>query len=180
MTTVVDESNLETPYDENMLERARSRKYARSIIKEALNLINDMEEAKGKTNSESEADNESRLVQTPATLNEALAAFVRTNYPEVLQNFTAGPVPEAIQLEAKRLLTPRDKPIVVANTDSATKVMLESYATLDETGQNKMWLGACQSVNKKLNKGIVDLRKVQDNNGSKVAKLVKELLTHAE
>ena len=193
MASVVGETHPETPFDEDrpaepdptarkesLLSRAKSRSYARSVIKEALNLINDMEEETSDVSSDLEAESESKPVQTPAAINEALAAFVRANYPEVLQTFTAGPVPAAIQQEAIRLLTPRANSNVTDNMSSATKLMLDSYSSLDETGQNQMWLAACQSANKELIKGIVELRKEQDNSGAKLAKLVKELLTHSE
>ena len=61
-----------------------------------------------------------------------------------------------------------------AKVDSATKLMLGSYGALDETGQNQMWLA------RDLMKGIINMQKTQDNGSGKLAKLVKELLTHAE
>ena len=165
----------------SVLERVRSRKYAQSVFKEALALLKDLNNETGENNSVLEVENDNKPVETPAALTDALATFVRDNYPEVLQKFTSGTVPEAIQLEARRLLTPRPDVTMGSNQiSSATKVMLDSYGALDETGQNQMWLAACQSANKNLIKGIVELRKNDDNSNGKLAKLVKELLTHAE
>jgi len=107
--------------------------------------------------------------------------------PDALLNFSASDpeVMTAIRNEAKRILqdglkTPRDQPTTVPALDSMTKLMLSSYSSLDDVGQNQVWLAACHSNNKDLLKGIIALRQTSDNSSSKLAKLVKELLTHSE
>jgi hypothetical protein len=87
---------------------------------------------------------------------------------------------EAMRIMQEGLKTPRDQPPTMPGLNSTTKLMLDSYSTLDETAQDQMWLAACQSSNKELIQGIIAIRKAFDNSGSKLAKLVKELLTHSE
>jgi transposase InsO family protein len=138
-------------------------------------------------------DTENEPMATPANagvslqMNEALATFIKETYPDALLNFSASDpeVMTAIRNEAKRILqdglkTPRDQPTTVPALDSMTKLMLSSYSSLDEVGQNQVWLAACHSNNKDLLKGIITLRQTSDNSSSKLAKLVKELLTHSE
>ena len=190
-----DNDNEATPFTRpsSFLERiSTSKNYAQAALQEVMGNLNLEQMERGllpHLNSEAnDNDNETQATQppkpleTPAELHADLARFIRLNHPEILHSFSLASIPEAVKEEAKRLIqTPRDqKPSALASADSATKLMLDSYNSLDETGQNQMWLAACQSANKELIKGIVDLRKAQNNDNGKLAKLVKELLTHAE